>query len=804
MSRLQRRKLRNDKLKGATIFSKLDLRNGYNNYIRIKDGDQWKAAFRTEKGLFEPIVMFFGLANSPATFQAFMDDALSDFIAEGWCCVYMDDILVFSRNKEEHRIRTCRLLKRLADRDLFLKPEKCEFDVTEVNFLGMIIRPGHIAMDPIKVAGIQDWEPPKNVKGVRSFLGFGNFYRKFIGKFAELARPLNDLTKKDQKFEWTDTCQRAFDALKRKFLRKPVLVMPDISKPFLIESDASKWATGAVLRQKGTDNEWHPCGYLSHSFNTTERNYEIYDRELLGIVRALEAWRHYLQGGPHPVTILSDHKNLEYFRSAQKLNRRQARWSLFLSEFDLHLIHVPGPRMVQSDALSRRDDHVLEEDNDNEDIVMLPDKLFVKVIDTDMKEQIIEKATSDDFHKETIESLLEKGVSPIKSALEDWKIEDNILLYKGKCYVPNDEKLRREVTKRIHESIHAGHPGRYNTEEQVKREYWWPGMAKFIKTFVDGCALCQQMKVNTHPTDAPLLPISGEKGTLPFTRITMDLITDLPESDGFDSILVVVDHSSTKGVILTPCNKTITAEGVANLILNNVYRRFGLPDNIISDRDPRFAANVFQELGRLLGIKLSMSTAYHPQTDGETERVNQEIETFLKMFCAKKQTQWNEYLPMAEFAHNNREHSTMKKSPFYLMYGYNPRPLPPVVENSEVPYTEERLKKLNEVRNEVLALHELARKRMILRSQKKFTPFKVGQKVWLEGKNLHIGYPTKKLSPKREGPFEIIEALGPVNYRLELPEQWKIHNVFHANLLTPFKENEIHGPQLVRTTPRSD
>ncbi|ESK82067.1 reverse transcriptase-rnase h-integrase [Moniliophthora roreri MCA 2997] len=265
-----------DKLKGARYFTKLDLRNGYNN-IRIKDGDQWKAAFKTNKGLFEPMVMFFGLSNSPATFQSFMDDIFADYIEEGWIVIYMDDILIFSSDMETHRKRTIQVLERLKLHDLFLKPEKCRFNVTEIDFLGMIIRPGYIGMDPVKLAGIRDWKPPTTVRGVRSFLGFGNFYRKFIGRFSELARPLNNLTKKDNKFEWTHECQVAFDALKRKFLSEPVLIMPDTEKPFLIECDASKWATGAVLRQQGTDGKWHPCGYISHSLTPTERNYEIYD-----------------------------------------------------------------------------------------------------------------------------------------------------------------------------------------------------------------------------------------------------------------------------------------------------------------------------------------------------------------------------------------------------------------------------------------------------------------------------------------------------------------------------------------------
>uniref|UniRef100_A0A0W0FKC0 Reverse transcriptase domain-containing protein n=1 Tax=Moniliophthora roreri TaxID=221103 RepID=A0A0W0FKC0_MONRR len=309
-----------DKLKTARVFTKLDLRNGYNN-IRIKDGDQWKAAFKTPRGLFEPTVMFFGLTNSPATFQVFMNDILKDFIDEGWCVVYMDDILIFSDEINLHQLHTRHVLERLRENDLYLKPEKCKFEVTKTLFLGMVTIPGHILMDETKLARIKDWEVPKTIKGVRSFLGFANFYRKFIGKYAELARPLHELTKKDTKFEWTKIRDIAFKVRKVKFLQCPILQMPDDEKPFIIEADASKWATGAVLKQQGPDGDLHPCGYISHAFTPTERNYKIYDRELLAITNALKAWEHYLLGGAHPVTVLSDHKNLTYFRTAQKLNR---------------------------------------------------------------------------------------------------------------------------------------------------------------------------------------------------------------------------------------------------------------------------------------------------------------------------------------------------------------------------------------------------------------------------------------------------------------------------------------------------
>ncbi|ESK81641.1 reverse transcriptase-rnase h-integrase [Moniliophthora roreri MCA 2997] len=270
------------------------------------------------------MVMFFGLMNSPVTFQAFMDDILSDFIAEGWCLVYMDDILIYSVTEDKHRDQSRCLLQQLRDQDLYLKPHKCEFNVREVVFLGLVIRPGTISMDLVKLARIKDWPAPETVTGVWSFTGFANFYWKFIGRYVEIAKLLYDLTRKGVPFKWTTECQWAFDTLKGKFLEEPLLLIPDLLKPFVIESDTSKWASGAVLRQKGDDGEWHPCGFISHAFDATERNYEIYDQELFAIMQALETWRHYVLGNRHLVTVLSNHKNLTYFWTAQKLNRRQA------------------------------------------------------------------------------------------------------------------------------------------------------------------------------------------------------------------------------------------------------------------------------------------------------------------------------------------------------------------------------------------------------------------------------------------------------------------------------------------------
>ena len=282
-------------------------------------------------------------------------------------------------------------------------------------------------MDPSKLKGIRDWPIPKTVKQVRSWLGFGNFYWRFIKGFSHLAQPLNQLLKKDQPFIWDDNAQTLFDKMKKRFTEEPVLIMPDQMKPFQIECDASKWASGAVLTQLDINGDQHPCAFISRTFSPTEWNYEIYDRELLSVICALQEWRHYIQGSNHETIIYSDHKNLTYFRNAQKLNCRQARWSLLLSEYDIKLIHLPGDKMILSDTLSRRPDFIPDKDTDNEDILLLPNRLFqetslpdvwttlrdppisVNLIDLDLQRKIANSKDLDTEALEAIDTLLNKG-----------------------------------------------------------------------------------------------------------------------------------------------------------------------------------------------------------------------------------------------------------------------------------------------------------------------------------------------------------------------------------------------------------
>ena len=271
----------------------------------------------------------------------------------------------------------------------------------------------------------------------------------------------------------------------------------------------------------------------------------------------------------------------------------------------------------------------------------------------------------------------------------------------------------------------------------------------------------------------------------------MDLITDLPPSGSYDSVMVVVDHGLMKGVILCPCNKNIDAAGVAKLFFLHVFHHYGLHDKCISDQGPQFTSAFARELTCLLKYDLKLSSAYHPQTNRETKRVNQELETYLHIFCDGHPKKWADLLSTAEFSHNSSTHSTTNKSPFSLILGYEPRSYP-LIRKTFIPALETRLRELEDSRKEVLAAHEKAQRTMKERISSKFHLWKSGDKVWLEGRNLKLRYPSKKLAPRREGPFEIIQVISPVAYKLQLPPTWKIHNVFYTSLLSSYREIPEH------------
>jgi hypothetical protein len=339
-------------LKGMRWFTKIDIISAFNN-IRIKQGQEWMTAFRTRLGLYESLVMPFGMTGAPATFQRYINDVLREYL-DIFCTAYLDDILIYSRTRSEHVNHVRCVLEKLRGAGLYAKLSKCEFLVHETKFLGLIVGEKGFRMDPDKIKTVIEWPTPTCVTDIQAFLGFSNFYRRFIKDFSTIIAPLVNLTRKDVPFQWSQTCQLAMDALKKAFSTAPVLRPFDWTKDVILETDASDYVSAGVLSQYDDVGVLHPVAFFSKKHSAAECNYEIYDKELLAIIRCFEEWRPELEGASSPIKVMSDHRNLEYFMSTKMLNRRQARWSEFLSRFNFKIVYRPGKLGVKPDTLTRR------------------------------------------------------------------------------------------------------------------------------------------------------------------------------------------------------------------------------------------------------------------------------------------------------------------------------------------------------------------------------------------------------------------------------------------------------------------
>ena len=461
-----------NKLKGAKYFSKMDIQCRYNN-IHIKEGDEWKATLTTPYSLYEPLVMFFGQCNSPPTFQAFIDSTFGNMIAEGWLITYMDDVLVYAETKEECQEQTKQVLKRMEEEDLHLKLTKCAFDQTEMEYLGLVVKDREVLMDPTKLKAIEQWELPTLVKAVRSFIGFCNFYWKFIPNFSALACPLHDLTKKGVTFQWGKEQDDTFIKLKEIFISAPVIKMPDTTKPFFVMMDASLMASGGVLMQKDSNRDYHPCTYHSATFSPAEWNYNIYDRELLTIIQALKEWHHYLTGTEHPVVIITDHKHLGYFKQTQNLTWQQARWWFFLQEYDIKWGVEHGINMRPADTLSRKDE--VNTSDDNREITLLKGNdqyFYIWAIDATLAQKIHQSSTTDLIITKALTAMNDKTGEPWipRTTKADWKFEDGALYFKHQLYVP--EPACHDLIKSLHELPTRGHKGFFHMLHHMQKEYW--------------------------------------------------------------------------------------------------------------------------------------------------------------------------------------------------------------------------------------------------------------------------------------------------------------------------------------------
>jgi hypothetical protein len=864
----------------AKWYTKLDIISAFHN-IRIAEGDEWKTAFRTRYGLFEWLVTPFGLTNAPSTFQKYINWTLREYL-DVFCSAYVDDILIYSDGtKDEHISQVKKVLQRLEEAGLRADIDKSEFFVKRTKYLGFILEVGEgIRMDPKKVQAIQEWAAPKSVKGVRGFIGFANFYRQFIPFFSELVAPLQALTTKDatsNPFYLTEEAGKAFNNLKRAFLSDQVLAQWDFDLETVVETDSSGWCSGATLSQVSKEGILRPVAFFSKKLSPAECNYEIYDKELLAIIRALEEWGGQLRGVKR-FKIITDHKNLEYFMTTRSLSERQVRWSHFLSQFTFTIAYRPGKLGGLPDALTRREQDLPEGQEDErltyrrqqllkehqcEDGVIPEEIARVNAVQTRRRargqavghsspdattsqEQAPPEGQAVDCNGDEVLVLLGDGCGPrpgptaspgedppatrpegpaledlwttaletdtvyqklvqalregaprfptelgIRVSVSDCALMNDQLTYRNRRWVPEREPLRTGLIQRMHDSPLSGHPGKEGTLFLMRREYFWPGMDADVKRFIRNCRSCGRNTVWRDRRKGLLkpLPIPEQK----WQEISIDFMVDLPESEGCTNLLVIVDRLG-KGIELVPM-KDITSESLARAMIDRVIGYHGLPRAITSDRGTQIIAGMWNEICKIMNIEQRRSTAFHPETDGGTERANQRIQAYVRHFTDYAQSNWVQLLPMAKLALNNQDAASTGVSPFFLDHGYHARTgtelaLPPLHEDIETArnpqeIAEATVAKLSEALAFAQAMmassQELQERQANLHRDPSWA-YKVGDKVWLDLRHLRMDRPSRKFA-EQHALFTVTKVISSHAYKLDTPEGTR--SVFHTMYLRP-------------------
>ena len=771
-----------DRLAGAKYFSKIDLRSGYHQ-IRIAKEDIEKTAFRTRYGHFEFRVLPFGLTNAPATFMRAMNETFHELLDE-CVIVFLDDILIFSKTKEQHEQDLRKVLELLRAKKWYAKKSKCEFFKTKIQFLGHVISEKGLEVDPTKVRAVTEYPRPKNVSEVRSFLGLAGYYRKFIKEFTKLASPLYSLLKKRISFEWDEDKENSFQKLKEALTSAPVLKIPDMSQPFIVRTDASDLGIGAVLMQQEGD-DYRPVCYESRKLATNELNYPVHEKELLAIIYSLIKWRHYLEG--NEFTVITDNNALTTIQTRKVLSRRQMRWLELMQNFDFTIEYKSGKTNTVADALSRHPVNTEEEEEENTFLGMISEIRPSSQLTNNIRKY----SKEDKEYKRNSKQLEEKD--PIVN--KNYILKDGLLYYNERLYIPDNRKLKTLLLQEHHDIPIYGHYGIQKTYDFLHRNFYWPYMMEDVQDYVSSCDLCQKNKSSTKKTAGLLQPLPIPKDR--WESISMDFMFGLPLTQrGNDGIIAFIDRL-TKQAHLEPISSSITASQTAEIFFNTVFRHHGLPKEIISDRDSKFTSLYWQALFKYIGTKLKLSTTFHPQTDGQTERLNRTISEMLRTYASSKPYDWDLNLPLVEFAYNNSKQASTGTSPFQLVYGKDPL-VPSIFYNREkiemkVASAEEFLLKMKKNLKDAQTniLKATTKQKKYADATRREISFKEGEKVLINTDVLrNVPGITKKLEPKYKGPFKIKKKLSDLTYELKLPRWHQIHPVIHVSNLKPYIESK--------------
>lgn len=682
-------------LAGMTTFAKLDITAMFNQ-IKVDERDIEKTAVTTPFGLYECPVMPFGLVNAPATAVRLMKEVLRDLNGR-ICYVYFDDIIIFATNVAELVQRCTKVLARLREHNLKLNPSKCIFGASKVNFLGHVITASGVEIDSRRIECVKNFPTPRNPSDVRSFHGLCSYNRKFIQNFAHIAKPLTPLMGKPTDFQWTTEAQVAFENLRDALTKAPVLVHFDPEAQHELRTDASSHAIGAILYQKHDEKDRTGIVlYFSRTLNQAQRNYSATERELLAAFTAIMELKHYLYG--KRFTLITDHAALSLLRNHKDPHHRLARWVAQLQPYEFDVEYKPGAKNVDADCMSRFIREIPSETphqliqivriisqasseegsqtissldpNDLADFGNLGEPSEEDTPQVDLKAEQRE----DDYFMKYIRVLESDSSDEEKSRqARGFTLQDD-LLYRVKgedkfllCIPP---RRRAAVLLACHDAPLAGHLGFSRVYSFIKSRYFWPKMRRDIKKYVISCPKCQKRKVQNKRTQGYIHPLPIAENI--FDIIGIDLITKLPRTyNGYNTILVCTDNLS-KFVVTAPLRNE-TAPAIIHAFFNHVVAVHGCPKLVISDRGPNISGEESRDFFRLFGIKRNLTSSYHPQSNGQTERFNRTLAASLTMFVEKNQRDWSDFLQAMTFAYNISEHSVTRATPFELVFGRRPR-----------------------------------------------------------------------------------------------------------------------------------
>ena len=796
-----------ESVRGARFFTKLDLHSGYNQ-MRVAPEDIEKTAFSCRFGHFEFVVTPFGLCNAPCSFQALMNSVLHPLLGVCVLC-YLDDILIYSATIEDHSRDVTKVLELLQKNELYVKLRKCEMFTNACSFLGHHLSNNGISVEEDKIIAIKQWPIPKNIREIQSFLGAASYYRRFIPNFARIACPLTELTRKEVKWQWDLKQQQAFESLKSALSHAPVLMSPNYTKEFTITSDACANGYGGVLSQLDDNGHERPIAYYSKRFNRTEENWSTYEQECFALVQCLKKFRHYIEG--KPVKLYTDHKALIHLNNQPNLNAKQARWVSFINLFDYTIKYKEGKTNKVADALSRqfisaeKPEEVPERLRLNHDInTKYKDDYNLNgahVISKVMNEDLVSKIHDAQMVDPQCAEVFEKGPSELNKQ-KGVTVNNNLVQKHGRIYVPSNPELRNYLLNQFHDN--SGHVGRDKTIDLINRIFYWTNLFDDVASYVKSCIKCQRNKPSNQQPHGLLQPLE-----IPDTRwssVAIDFITGLPRSSGFNAILTITDRL-TKMVHLIPTVKEATASDIAKIFLRHVVRHHGIPRSIVSDRDAKFTSHFWRELMKLLNINLKMSSANHPECDGQSEKTNRTTIEILRSFVNTKNTNWAEVIPLVEIAINNTKSATTGLTPYFINYGFHPN-FTALNDNSpfktNAPAVESYFKSIQaatELAKQNIKNAQLNQKHYADQKRRPHQ-FKVGDKVFINAAHFRLQSGVQKLNPLNLGPFEIIRAKGQNTFALKLPSNWRVNNAFHVSKLRLANENDNKRfPIREQTTP---